>query len=163
MNSVILSKSRRNSKKFVISITKNIKAPKDYVYNWCTDFREDDPKITGSSSKRIILEKKQDRAVYCAVSKDKQGKVHGRAYVVKLRPPNSWFVKAYGNGFDTTGQYKLARNSDNSTRLSITFEQTYYNTDAMPTYHEKKLDSEKSWGKYVSALESDYHHSNQKS
>jgi hypothetical protein len=146
-------------KKLVVNITKEIRAPIDFAYAWCTDFRADDPKINGSSSERIILEKRSDKAVFCAVMKDEKGNTKGRAYIVRLRPPNTWSVKAYGNGFDTTGQYKLTKITEGSTKLSITFEHSYYDFEAVPTEREKKLDSEKSWEKYVSALESDFNFS----
>jgi hypothetical protein len=41
----------------VIRVSKTINAPLRYVYEWCTDFREDDPQITGSKSQRKVLEK----------------------------------------------------------------------------------------------------------
>ena len=34
----------------VIRVSKTINAPLRYVYDWCTDYRETDPQITGSKS-----------------------------------------------------------------------------------------------------------------
>jgi hypothetical protein len=36
---------------------KTFKAPLEYVFEWCTDLREDDGKMTGSKRKRTILVK----------------------------------------------------------------------------------------------------------
>jgi hypothetical protein len=38
-----------------------------YVYDWCTDFSEDDPKITGSTSQRKVLEKTKKRVTYVQI------------------------------------------------------------------------------------------------
>lgn len=47
-----------------IKVTKTINAPLRYVFNWCTDFREDDPALTNSKGSRKILEKTKKRVVY---------------------------------------------------------------------------------------------------
>lgn len=134
-----------------------IRAPLDFVYNWCTDFRIDDPKITGSNSKRLVLEKSRDRAIYVALNNkiDDYGR-GGRIYLVKMEPPNTWRLQAHGNGFDTIGEYQLTRISSKDTQLRITFTHTYYDKSVMPTKVEKEMDSKRSWTKYVNALEKDF-------
>lgn len=147
----------RNSRNLIaFRLTREIAAPIKYVYNWCTDFSEDDPRITGSSSKRLILEKTRDRAIYASVS----GNSHGRIYLVKLRPPDSWHMEAHGNGFDSTADYRLKRVAANRTRLAISFRQQYY-SQYVPPREERVRDSNESWDKYVAALEADYRKSAQ--
>jgi hypothetical protein len=38
-------------------VSQTFNAPKDYVYSWCTDYREDDPKMLGSRSRRRFVER----------------------------------------------------------------------------------------------------------
>jgi hypothetical protein len=40
------------------------KAPIKFDYEWCTDYGEDDLKITGANFRRIILEKTKKRVIY---------------------------------------------------------------------------------------------------
>ncbi len=72
----------------VFTVSKNINAPLKFVYEWCTDFAEDDPKITGSKSQRIILEKTKNRAVYVVNYKGADGERKFNVNIVSLNPPN---------------------------------------------------------------------------
>lgn len=137
------------------TITMKIKAPLDYAFKWCTDFDEGDTKITQSDSNRVLIEKKTDRVIYVMLAEN-DGNTRGRAYIVRLKPPNSWNMKAYGNGSDSTGEYKLTRISPDLTKLTVTFAHNFYDVAAMPAKSKKKLDSQATWNKYISALETDY-------
>ncbi len=44
--------------------SKTMNAPLNFVFDWCTDFREDDGKLTDSKSVRKILRKNNKRIVY---------------------------------------------------------------------------------------------------
>jgi len=44
-------------------------APINFVYEWCTDYREDDRKIMGANYRRIILEKNKRRVIYASNKK----------------------------------------------------------------------------------------------
>ncbi|HZW56658.1 MAG TPA: hypothetical protein VFF30_10260 [Nitrososphaerales archaeon] len=134
---------------------KEINAPLDYVFQWCTDFSEDDPKITGSSSKRIILEKMKNRAIYVSLTPTAGNSTGGRVYLVDLAPPKAWHMEAHGNGFDSVGEYRLTRISRERTRLAIAFKLRYYSLN-VPTKEDRVKDSRSSWDKYVAALERDY-------
>jgi len=151
-------KKARKSNSIIFTITREIDAPLDYVYKWCTDFDEEDTKITGSSSCRIMIEKTSKRAIYAMINGTK-GNSRGRMYLVKLEPPNSWHMNAYGNGSDSTGDYNLAKISKNRTKLTVTFDHIYYDITVMPAESKKKLDSQNTWNKYVSALEKDFRNS----
>ena len=70
-------------------VSKTFKAPLDYVFGWCTDFREDDGKMTGSKSKRTFLERTDKRIVWAVEYKEK-GKTKEGIRVVWLRSPDSW-------------------------------------------------------------------------
>lgn len=75
-----------------------INAPLDFVYPWCTDFRNDDPNMTGNKNTRRILEKTEERVVYTVDYRDRKSK--GRVSVVTLKPPNAWHLDTAGNEQD---------------------------------------------------------------
>ena len=90
-------------------VSKIIDAPLPYVYEWCTDFREDDGEITGSNSKRKILEKTERRVIY-TVAYMEDGIEKGHVSVVMLNPPNSWHLDTAGDEVEQeTGDYKLRK------------------------------------------------------
>jgi hypothetical protein len=126
-----------------------------FVYNWCTDFREDDNKITGSKNKRRILEKTRKRIVYVTTYFPKPSKAMMGVNLVTLHPPNSWHLDFIGQEDDEQGDYRLTRLGARRTRLDMRFSEKYRVRQAT-TQAEDKKHTEEMWDKYVAALEKDY-------
>ena len=140
-----------------VHASKVIKAPLKFVYNWCTDFREDDNKITGSKARRIIVQKTKQRVIYVSTYKS-QGKTFSGVNIVTLRPPNAWHLDFAGQEDDVIGEYKLRRIGPKKTRLTMTFKEKYKIANA-PTKEEDTKGTNQFWDKYVAALEREYAHS----
>ena len=126
-----------------------------FVFNWCTDFREDDPRITGSSSRRIILEKTKKRVVYASVYKGSDGTEKIGVNLVALKSPTSWHLEFYGEEDTEIGEYKLLSLGKAKTKLNMVFKEKW-KTPEFPTVEEQVRDSDHHWDQYVSALESEY-------
>ena len=131
-----------------------INAPLEFVYAWCTDFRNDDPNMTGNKNTRRILEKTKDRVVYAVDYTDENSK--GHVSVVTLKPPNGWHLDTAGNEQDIeVADYKLTKLERNKTRLDIVFKETYVGVKAPSaaalTAHVGEL-----WDKYIVHLMQDY-------
>ncbi len=137
-------------------ISKIMNAPLTFVYKWCTDFREDDGKITGSKSIRKILIKNKRRIVY-ADEYGSSGTTKGDVSIVSLFPPNAWHLDNIGDDLDETGDYDLSREGKNKTRLEMTFRVKYKEgVRDVPTKAEWEKDTDDFWDKLVAALEMDY-------
>jgi hypothetical protein len=54
----------RYRKTYSFHLSKTIHAPVRFVYDWCTDYRETDPKLTGSKLMRKILMRTKHRVIY---------------------------------------------------------------------------------------------------
>ena len=89
-----------------IRVSKTINAPLEYVFDWCTDFSENDPKITGSKSQRRILEKTKKRVIYAQLYKGEDGSEKVAVDIVTLKAPTSWHLDYFGEEDDETGEYK---------------------------------------------------------
>jgi len=126
-----------------------------YVFNWCTDFREDDPKLTGSSSKRIILERSNKRAVYASIYTGDDGNQKIGVNFVTLKSPTSWHLEFFGEEDNEIGEYKLSSLGKSKTKLSMVFKEKWKKAE-IPTIGEQEKDTGIVWDKYVAALESDY-------
>jgi hypothetical protein len=135
-------------------VTKIINAPLKFVYDWCTDYREDDNQITGSKVQRKILQKTKRRAIYISTY-EKEGKMLSGVNIVILRPPSAWSLDYVGEEEDETGRYKLARVGSSRTRLDMIFTDKYKDSNA-PSMLEDKNHTEQLWDKYVARLEMDY-------
>jgi len=139
---------------FSLSVSKVINAPLPFVYAWCTDFKEDDYRITGEKKKISILEKKQNRYIISVVDK------HGRrplnaAKVVTLKPPNAWHLDWIGDEDDELADYRLSPVGKRGTRLMVRFKvKNKIPTAANRAQWEKHANYV--WDKYVAALERDF-------
>ena len=71
----------------VIKVSKTINAPLRYVYDWCTDYRETDPQITGSKSQRRVLQKTKKRSIYVQIYEGADGNEKVAVDIVTLKPP----------------------------------------------------------------------------
>lgn len=139
---------------FTIHLSKTINAPLSFVYNWCTDFREDDYKISGSKTRRIIMQKAKRRVVYISAFRWARKSMYG-VNMVTLRPPNRWRLDYAGQEADEIGDYRLTRLRHGRTRLDMTFKEKYKVRGA-PTRKEDLKHTHEIWDRYVAALERDY-------
>ena len=131
-----------------------INAPLRFVYNWCTDYREDDNKIAGSRTRRIILQKTKRRVVFTTTQR-RRGKTVSTVRIVTLHPPNSWQLDKVGEEADEIGDYRLTRLGPRKTRLDMTFKAKYKIANA-PTSEEDTKQTNRVWDRYTAALEKDY-------
>jgi hypothetical protein len=135
-------------------VKKTFNAPLKFVYDWCTDYREDDNLITGSRAQFKILQKTKRRVIYVRTY-ERNGKTMIGVKMVTLRPPKAWYLDQVGEDEDAIGIYKLTRVGPEKTRLDMTFTEKYKISDA-PTKEEDRNHIDQMWDKYVAALEKDY-------
>jgi hypothetical protein len=135
-------------------VSKIVNAPLKFVFNWCTDFREDDNQITGSRTQRKIMQKTRRRVIYVSTY-ERDGETVSGVNIVTLRPPRAWYLEYVGEEEDEIGRYRLRRLSPRRTRLDMTFTERY-KVDNAPTKEEDKKHTEQMWSKYVAALENDF-------
>lgn len=139
----------------IIRVSKTIDAPARFVFNWCTDFREDDPALTGSKSQRKILEKTKKRAVYASVYTGSDGKDKVGVNIVTLKPATSWHLEYFGEEDNEIGDYKIVSLGKNKTKLNMVFKETW-KIEPIPSIEEQVESTSKTWDQYVAALEKDY-------
>lgn len=135
-------------------VSKAINAPLRFVYRWCTDYRESDPKITGTKSKRKILLKTEHRVVYTS-KYISGGKPKTAVNVVTLYPSKAWHLDFVGDEDDESGDYVLKRMGPNRTRLDMAFTE-HYRIRKAPTKAQDIEHTHEVWDKYIRALEKDY-------
>ena len=110
----------RYTARHTYSLTKTINAPLKFVYDWCTDYREDDNQITGSRTQFKILQKTNRRVIYLRTIE-----LHGKTVIgvkmVTLRPPKAWYLDQVGEDEDAIGIYRLTRGGTrkNKTRHDV--------------------------------------------
>ncbi len=146
-------KSGTYTRTHTFRVSKTIRAPFRFVYDWCTDYRENDPEITGSKAKRRILSKADRRVIYISAYMS-GGKRRSAVNVVTLYPPKSWHLDFIGDEDDETGDYVLTKLGPRRTRLDMTFTEHYKIREA-PTRAQDAKHTHEVWDKYVAALQED--------
>lgn len=134
--------------------SKTFKAPLDYVFQWCTDFREDDGKMVGSKAKKTFVERTDKRIIWISAYKEK-GKTREDIRVVWLRPPDAWHLDTCGDGREV-GEYQLSEKGKNKTRLDMKFSISYDNRDDVPDKKKWEKDVDEEWDTFARYLEDDY-------
>jgi len=139
--------------------SKTFKAPLDFVFAWCTDYREDDVKMTGSKSRRTMLEKTPHRVVWVVTYKQ-EGKTREGLRVVWPHPPDAWELDTCGDMADwgerERGWYKLTPKGNNRTRLDMEFVLTYNSKRHFPEKKQWLKELDELWDTLASFLEKDY-------
>jgi hypothetical protein len=150
----MLSLAEGYTKSHSFRVSKVIRAPLAFVYEWCTDFRESDARITGSKVKRKILLKTPRLVIYVSSYKSR-GKPMVGVNIVSLHPPKRWHLDFLGDEDDETGQYRLTKLGPRKTRLDMSFTE-HYKIRGAPTKAQDMKHTGDIWDKYVSALDSEY-------
>lgn len=140
----------------IVKVSKTINAPLKFAYEWCTDFRDDDPKISGSSTKRKVLEKNRKKSIYVVTYKGSDGATKMNVNIVSLKPPNSWHLDQFGEEDNEVGEYKLVKLGRNKTRIDMIFKETWKDISQIPSLEEQSAGVNRVWDIFVSAIEHDY-------
>ncbi len=140
----------------VTRVSKTINAPLRFVYDWCTDFRDDDPRITGSGSQRVVVERTKKRVIYTQIYKGADGNQKVEVDIVTLQGPTSWHLDAFGQEEDETGDYRLKSLGRNKTRLDMVFRDKWKDIAKPPSKEENAKHTSEVWDKYKAALEKEY-------
>ena len=138
----------------VYKISETFNTPKDFVFNWCTDFREDDYKMTGSTTRRRFLERTKDRIVWVVNYKDGRRSVEG-VRAVWLKPPNSWHFDTCGDGREV-GDYSVSELKNGKTRLDMVFRVTYDDPSQVESRAKWTKVAKRNWSTFAKFLEKDY-------
>ena len=138
--------------RYGISLT--LDAPLKYAYEWCTDFRNEDPFIPGGAYPRHILRRRKDGFVWIQHYK-RDGIEKEGVRIVTLRPPNAWHYESIGEEKESIIDYRLSPLGKKRTKLNISVGATYKTIEPEDRpLLEKNMSAE--WEKYKAALEADY-------
>jgi hypothetical protein len=135
-------------------VSQTFSAPIEYVFDWCTDFREDDGQMIGSKTKKSFIERTDKRIVWAVERKEKGKKVVG-IRVVWLDRPNSWTLNTCGDQIEV-GHYVLKKKGKNKTKLDMEFNITFDSKDEVEDKKKWLKSSKEEWGTFRQHLEEDY-------
>ncbi len=100
-------------------IRAEIRAPIDFVFRWCTDYRADDARRERERYARRVLERSRRRVVYEDLEDAPAGGWSWSRYEVALLPPDRWTASSVGSHRRAELDYRLTRLGPERTRLDL--------------------------------------------
>jgi hypothetical protein len=149
---------RRPVKHLTYRFRKLVHAPLPFVYAWCTDYREDDDRITDSIYQyraKIVL-RETDRIVRIITVPGSDRNRSTDIEIISLRPPDRWRLDKLSVTDDETGSYRLTRRGTALTYLDMRFHRKW-KTARMPNQARYRALFNQVWDRYVEVIERDYH------
>ena len=136
-------------------VTKTIKAPIKYVYEWCTDFRSDDGKFSSSKRRSKVIHVGSDHVVRIFERVTPIESPTVVVELVRLTPPDAWHKDQIGVTDLDAVDYKLARLDSGRTRVTVSLTERWM-TRKHPTRSQWVRNANRYWDTLVAALEEDY-------
>ncbi len=131
------------------------RAPLEFAFRWCTDFRSDDARLEQQGFERKILDRTPKRVVYEDLEWSNDG-WHWAQYVVRLYPPDRWHADSVGNYRDAKLEYTLRPLSSGRTRLDLKWRRRPGPKGRRVSKTEVERDTRRAWLSFRDALERDY-------
>ncbi len=135
--------------------SKAVDAPLRYVYDWCTDFRSDDAKLSGSRSRHRVIRVSPERLVRIRVARGGTRNPPMAVELVRLSPPNAWHKDTVDEIDLDSIDYKLTALGPKRTRIRLVIVERWLT----PDFPKKALwlrRSSKYWDELVRAIEERY-------
>lgn len=146
-----------------VRISLVIHAPPRYVYDWCTDFRSDDARLSSRRPRpsfrviRISPRRVVRIRVYRGSGRDPAMFDRHRLAVdvVRLHPPHSWHLDQIDETDRQALDYRVSAVGRGRTRLQLRVTERWV-TPKFPTRDALLAQVAKTWARFAAALEADY-------
>jgi hypothetical protein len=147
--------SRRVYASHQARITKTVKAPIEYVYDWFTDFRSDDGRFSKSKPRFKVIRVGSDRVVRIRTVGAGSENPAVAVELVRLLPPDAWHVDQIDDTDLDAVDYKLARLGPRRTRVTLSITERWM-TPKHPSRNEWVQSTSKFWDSLVAAVQADF-------
>ncbi|MGC2289758.1 MAG: hypothetical protein WA688_07885 [Thermoplasmata archaeon] len=132
------------------------RAPRSYVFSWCTDYSPGDPELEGERYQRKVVRRSRRQVIYEDVEESSSGWYWARNDV-ELQPPDRWHHEAMGNRVQVVGDYQLTTLPDGRTQLDLWWRRR---PGILEFTSRPKAQAERAgtlgWQRFARALERDY-------
>jgi hypothetical protein len=134
-----------------------IHAPSRYVYDWCTDFRNDD----GRFSKRRprpryrVIRISPHRVLRLRLSRGSGRDPAIAVDLIRLNPPHSWHLDQIDETDRESLDYRVRAAGRGRTRLQLLVTERWV-TPKFPTPEELRAQVARTWTRLAAAIELDY-------
>ena len=106
----------KNSLAFEISLTKKIRADREFVFDWWTDLSSEDTRLAKPLKSRNIISR-TPQAILLHDEEEMYFRRMGFEVKVMLERPGRWVAEYYGKDAHARSEYLLRQETDGSTTL----------------------------------------------
>ena len=140
-----------------IEVSTTVNAPLGYVYDWCTDYRTDDWKVSGSGRRPRfrVLRPSPRRVIRMRFSPEKSKDPAIALELIRLEPPDAWHLDQIDETDRQTIDYKLTALGPAKTRLDLHITERWV-VPKHPTRKEYQERTKEVWNQFVGFLELRY-------
>ncbi len=138
-----------------IRIVKRARTPARYAYEWLTDYRSDDGRLSESRPKYRVLRMAKDRVVRIRVSEAKGSTPPIAIELIRLRPPNAWHVDQIDEQDLATVDYKVTPIDRTNSRIELRIIERWM-SPKYPSRTEYEASTGVYWNRLVEAMEKRY-------
>jgi hypothetical protein len=134
-----------------------IHAPSRYVYEWCTDYRSDDARLSSRRPRprfRVIRVSPR-RVVRIRVLRGSGRDPAIAVDLVRLDPPRSWHLDQIDEGDRQSLDYRVSAVGRARTRLQLLSTEHWITPD-VPSPEAHRAQVARTWARFAAALEADY-------
>jgi hypothetical protein len=132
-----------------------IHAPSRYVYDWCTDYRSDDGRLSNGRASYRVIRISPRRVVRIRVSRGSGRDPRIAVELVGLHPPHSWHLDQIDETDQQSLDYRVSSVGRARTRLQLLVTERWV-TPVFPTREELRAQVARTWARLAAALEADY-------
>ncbi len=152
-----MTRSQPRTKYRTYRFRKLVRAPLPFVYRWCTDYRQDDDRITDSIYQyqaKIVL-REPTRIVRIITLPGRNRNRNTDVEIISLLPPDRWHLEKLSVTDDETGAYRLVRRGPKLTAVQMRFRKKWKIPD-LPDPKEYRALFSRVWDRYVDVMEKEF-------
>ncbi|MGA7923343.1 MAG: hypothetical protein WCA77_05145 [Thermoplasmata archaeon] len=140
-----------------IRLSRVIHAPLRYVYDWCTDYRNDDGRFSKARPRPTfrVIRISPRRVLRLRIAGGTGRDPAIAVDLVRLSPPNSWHLDQIDETDQQSLDYRLTSLGRGRTRLSLLVTERWVTPD-FPTKEELRARVGRVWGRFGAAIEADF-------
>jgi hypothetical protein len=140
-----------------MTFRKVIDAPLEFVFRWCTDYRDDDDRITDDiyhyRADIVLREPRRIVRVITVPGADRNRSTE--VEVIRMFPPDRWSLQKLSLTDDKQGRYRLRRLGPAQTVLEMRFTETW-RLRKIPSRERYRRLFHRVWDRYVERLEAEH-------
>ncbi|MCI4326623.1 MAG: hypothetical protein L3K16_03180 [Thermoplasmata archaeon] len=134
-----------------------IQAPSRYVYDWCTDYRSDDGRLSNARPRprfRVIRISPR-RLVRIRVSRGSGRDPAFTVEAIRLNPPHAWHQDQIDETDHQSVDYRVSSAGRARTRFQLLSTERWV-TPEFPTPEALRAQIGRTWTRFAAAIEADY-------